>query len=149
MKISIVSRQAHEMEIHDGRFQKPKSYEVGMQISRGVHTEVPQEDAERGAEKMSWRGISLIGGTEGESDRGRSSGVRSRAYDDRDTAEVFGVAGSRVYQGQECDPLGTGVRGEEAQLCGEAILGKKVLRFQGWPRRNGDPGVNQESGARR
>lgn len=133
MKIPIVSRQAHERENHDGRFQKPKSYEVGMQISRGVHTEVPQEDAVRGAEKISWRGISPTGGTEGESDRGRSSGVRSRAYDDRDTAEAFGIAGSRVYQGQECDPLGAGVRGEEAQFCGAALLGKRVLRFDGWP----------------
>ena len=44
MKIPIVSRQAHEREIHDGRFQKPKSYEVGMQISRGgvLQTQPPE-----------------------------------------------------------------------------------------------------------
>ena len=33
-----VSRQAHDQEKHDGRFGKPKPHEVGVQISRGVHS---------------------------------------------------------------------------------------------------------------
>jgi hypothetical protein len=40
-----VRRQAHEKEFRDGRDGKPKPYEVGVQIPRGVHPEVPQKDA--------------------------------------------------------------------------------------------------------
>ena len=36
--------------------------------------------------------------------------VRSCAHDDLDTAEVCGVAGGGVHQGQERDPPGAGVR---------------------------------------
>src|SRR5205807_9646457 len=39
----------------------------------------------------------------------RASAARSRAHDDRDTAEVRGVAGDWVYQGEERDSPGTGV----------------------------------------
>src|SRR5271166_1578968 len=36
-----VSRQAHAEEVCDGRKQKPKPYEVGVQISCGVYSQVP------------------------------------------------------------------------------------------------------------
>jgi hypothetical protein len=37
-----VSRQAHEKEIsHDGRIREFKPYEVGVQISRGIHPKMP------------------------------------------------------------------------------------------------------------
>ena len=42
-KLDAVSRQAHGEEIRDGREQKPKPYEVGVQISCGVHPQVPPE----------------------------------------------------------------------------------------------------------
>ena len=43
-----MSRQAHEKEFRDGRNGKPKPYEVGVQISCGVHPQVPQKDVIRG-----------------------------------------------------------------------------------------------------
>ena len=56
--------------LNDGQVRKPKSYEVGMQISRSVHTEVPEEDVIRRTEKASWRGVSPIGRAEGMPNRG-------------------------------------------------------------------------------
>jgi hypothetical protein len=41
----IVSREAHEKEIHDGRTGKPIPYEVGVQISRRIHSEMPSQGA--------------------------------------------------------------------------------------------------------
>ena len=48
-----------------------------------------------------------------------------------DSAEVRGVAGGGVHQGQERDPSGAGVRGAEAQLRRAALLGARVLRLDG------------------
>jgi len=51
------------------------------------------------------------------------------SYDDLDSTEIRGLAGGRVYQGQECDPFGPCLRREEAQLRGAAFLGQRVLRL--------------------
>ena len=37
------------------------------------------------------------------------------------------LAGSRVYQGQECDPFGPCIRGEETQFYGAALLGREGI----------------------
>jgi hypothetical protein len=36
-----------------------------------------------------------------------------RSHDDFDSAEICGLTGGRVYQGQERDPFGPGIRREE------------------------------------
>src|SRR5271157_4939772 len=102
--------------------------EVGVQIPCGVHPEVPQKDAVRGTETARGRGVPQVGGAERESHRRRAPDARSRAQDDCDSAEVCGVASDWVYQGQERDSLGAGVRGEEEKLCGSAFLGARALR---------------------
>ena len=50
---------------------------------------------------------------------------------DFDPAEICGFAGDRVYQGKECDPFGSGVRREEAQLRRAALLGQRLLCIHG------------------
>jgi putative transposase len=40
---------------------------------------------------------------------------------DRVHTEMCGVAGRRVHQGKERDPLGLGLRGAQTQLCGAAF----------------------------
>ncbi len=52
-------------------------------------------------------------------------------------------------KGQERDPPGAGVRGEEEELCGPALLGARVLRVHGGPGRDGDPRVHPEAGSKR
>jgi len=58
-------------------------------------------------------------------------GPRSRAHDDRDSAEVRGVASDWFYQGEERDSPGAGVWGEEEELRRSAFLGARVLRVHG------------------
>src|SRR5262245_7742805 len=70
------------------------------------------------------------------------------SHDDLDPTEVCGFAGDRLYQGQECDPLGPCVRGEKAQFRWTALLGQRVLRLDRRSRRSRDTGVHQETGRR-
>jgi Transposase IS200 like len=62
--------------------------------------------------------------------------------------KICGLAGGRVYQGQECDPSGPCIRREETQFCGAALLGPRVLRLDRRPRRSGDTRIHQKPGAR-
>src|SRR6266849_5732953 len=82
--------------------------------------QVSQKDALRGTEKAPRRGLPEAGDAKGKSNRRRPSYAGSRSHDDLDPPEICGLAGGRVYQGQECDPFGPGLRGEEAQFCGPA-----------------------------
>lgn len=68
VKLDSVSRQAHAEEFHDGRQGKFKPHQVAVKISRGVHSEVPEEDPVPAAEALSRRGISEVGTAKGESD---------------------------------------------------------------------------------
>ena len=52
-------------------------------------------------------------------------------HDDLDPAQVRGVGGDWVYQRQECDPLGAGVRRAQAEFCGSALLGARIHGFHG------------------
>src|SRR3984893_11386719 len=65
-----------------------------------------------------------------------------------DSTKIRGLAGGRINQGEECDPFGPCLWGEEAQLCRAALLGQRVLRLNGRSRRSRDTGVHQEAGAR-
>src|ERR1700730_2283208 len=96
-----------------------------------VHSQVPQKDAVWGTAAALGRGVPQAGRAEGKSNRRRSPAARSRAHDDRDSAEVCGVASDWVYQGEERDPPGAGVWGEEEELRGPAFLGARVLRVHG------------------
>ena len=93
MKLDSVSRQAHAEEFHGERSRKPKSHEMAVQVSRGVHPEMPQKDAVQAAEALSGGGVPRAGSAEGEPDRGGTSDSGPRAYDDLDSAEICGVAG--------------------------------------------------------
>jgi len=46
------------------------------------------------------------------------------------------------------DPSGAGLRGAQAQFRGSALLGPRILRLDGRPRRSGNSGLHSESGAR-
>ena len=89
------------------------------------------------------------GGAKGKPNRRRPSHAGSRSHDDLNSTEVCGLASGRVYQGQECDPFGPGLRGEKAQFRGAALLGQRVLRLDRRSRRSGDKGVHPETGTRR
>ena len=54
---------------------------------------------------------------------------RPCAHDDRDSAQVCGVASDWVYQGEERDTSGTGIWGDKEKLRGAALLGARILRI--------------------
>src|SRR5579872_5860488 len=64
--LDAVSRQAHGEEIRDGREQKPKPYEVGVQISCGVYSQIPPQGAVQGIAAALGRGIAAVGQAERE-----------------------------------------------------------------------------------
>src|SRR5712672_1285850 len=125
-----------------------KPQQVGVQISCCFHSQVPQEDAVRRAEKAPRRGVSQAGAAEGKPDRRGALDAGPRSHDDFDSAEIRGLTGGRFYQGQECHPFGPCVWREEAQLCRAALLGKRLFRLDRRSRRSRDTGVHQEPGAR-
>jgi REP element-mobilizing transposase RayT len=47
--------------------------------------------------------------------------------------QIRGIAGDWVHERKECDSLGTGVRGEKAQLRRAAFLGTRFLRLHRGP----------------
>src|SRR5467141_3978101 len=87
MKLPIVSHQAHERKLHDGRVWKPKPQQVGVQISRCVHSQVPEKDPVRGAETASRRCLPQAGAAEGKPGRRRPSHAGSRSHDDLDSTK--------------------------------------------------------------
>src|SRR5437867_333979 len=69
-----------------------------LQISRGVHPEVPTTNAVHAATAAPWRGVPQAGVAEGEPSRGRAPDVGPRSHDAGDTAQVRGVASGGVHQ---------------------------------------------------
>src|SRR5512142_654576 len=98
---------------------------MGVQIPHSFYPEASQKDAVRTAEEAPGRGVSSVGAAEGESDPRRAHDGRSRAYADVDPAEVCGVTGGGIHEGEECDSSGS-VRGEEEKLCGATFLGPRA-----------------------
>src|SRR5216683_6721095 len=88
---------------------------------------VPQKDPVWGVETASRRGLLQVGAAKGKPSRRRPSHAGSRSHDDLDSTKIRGLAGGRIYQGQECDPFGPCLWGEEAQFCRAALLGQRVL----------------------
>src|SRR5215467_13324363 len=104
---------------------------MGVQIPRRVHSQVPEKDPVCTTSTASGGGVPQAGRTKGKQDRGGAPSSGPRAHDDFHPAEIRGVAGGRVHQGQECDPLGPGIRGKEAELRRAALLGQRVLCIHG------------------
>ena len=100
---------------------------MGVQVPRRFHPQVPPQGVVCGIAVIPWGNLPPTGQTEGEPDRGRAPAARPRAHDDRHSAQVRGVAGDWVYQREECDSLGAGVRGAEEEFCGAAFLGARIL----------------------
>jgi REP-associated tyrosine transposase len=63
--------------------------------------------------------IAQVSRAEAEPDRGGAPDGGSCAHDDLDTAEVRGVAGGGIHQGQECNTSGAGLWRAEANFVGQ------------------------------
>ena len=89
---------------------------MGMQVPFGMDSQVSEERAIRGAEKVPWAKFQGPRITKGVSDSGGASEARSRAYADFDSPQVFRFAGRRVSQGEECYPNCPGVPWKEEEF---------------------------------
>ena len=130
----IVSREAHEKEIHDGRSRKPIPYEVGVQIPCSFHPEMSLQEVVPGTAAAFGGSIPTAGRAEGEQ---IEEGHLRSDYVHMMIAIPPKYAVSQVmaiYQGQERDPFGAGVRREEAEFRRSALLGTRVLCVHSGPR---------------
>jgi len=122
---------------------------MGVQISCCFYSKVPPENLVPGAATAFGRNIQTVGRAEGERDRRRASPAGSRTYDDRDSTQVRSVASDWIHKREERDTPGESVRGEEAQFCGAALLGTRVLGVHSGTGREGDSRVHTEARGRR
>ena len=106
---------------------------MGMQISCGIHPEVSAQGALQGAAAPLGSRIPVAYGAEGMPRGGRAFDAGSCAYAAECAAEVCGVAGGGLHQGQERDTPGANVWRTATQLRGAALLGEGILRFDGGP----------------
>ena len=104
---------------------------MGVPVSRSIYPEMAEENAVRQFKEGAWKGIPKVGGAKGMPNRRRALDAGPCTYADLDTAETFGIAGSGVHQGKECDSRCKGVWRAEAQFCWATLLGTRVLRVDG------------------
>ena len=107
---------------------------MGVQIPRGIYSEVSEKDVVRAFEAVPWRSFSQAGAVTAKPPAARASDAGSRTYDDCDTAEILGIAGDWLYQGQECDTSSASVWGEAAKFRWSALLGQRIFCLDGWTR---------------
>ena len=101
---------------------------MGLQIPRGLHSQVPQKNDLWRIAPTSRRGVRQAGAAEREPDRGRSSSRGSRAYVDFDSTEICGLAGGWLHQSAVPDasnnastnPRPSEARGEAGDRTGHA-----------------------------
>ena len=109
-------------------YEKSKPHRMDLQISRCLHSEMSAQGAVSRTAPTLGRGVPEARLAEGVEDRGGAFDARPRAHAAVDPAKIRGVAGRRIHQRQERDPLGPGLWGAQAQLHGIAFLGPRVLR---------------------
>ena len=103
-----------------------------MQISCGIYPEIPTKGALGFAPQAPGRTAPGVGEAQGERNRGRAPDGRPCAYADLDSAEILGIAGDGVHEGEERHPHCANLWRETPELCGAALLGAGLLGFNGW-----------------
>src|SRR5512135_3849253 len=118
---------------------------MGMQVSCGLDSEMPEEGAIWATSKRTGPRSSEVGVAERERSGRREAESGSCSRGAFDSAEVLGIASGWVYEGQECD-LGCKDNREESQFCGSELLGPRLLCLNGWSGRRGHPGICPQPG---
>ena len=122
--------------VHE-RVPDSKSYEMGMQIARGIYSDVSAHGAVWTVAQLPGRRVSGMSPTERESSRRRTLAGRSGASAAGASAHGCGGPGGRISQRQERDPHCPHVGRTRAELCGGTFLGAGGFCLDGGPRRGG------------
>src|SRR5215468_3000274 len=117
--------------LNETQHREFKTHEMGMQISRGIHPEVSQEEHLWVGEKRVRADHSGFSSAEGERSGGGAPDGRPCSHAVVDTPEAFGLRGGGVYQGQECHCDRTKDHGSGEELCGAELLGEEILLVNG------------------
>lgn len=110
----------------NARNDAPRSVQVGPSDPLPLHWGQPRGQFAEKSQKIIAR-IAVNRTQKGEPSRRSTPDARPRAHVAGDTAEVRGIAGGGVHQGEERDSSGPGVCRAQAQLCRAALLGQRVL----------------------
>src|SRR5262249_23002204 len=148
LPVHVNRAKFHGRETVHVRLSEPKPYEVGMQISRGVYSEVPAQSVVGAPTGTPGRGIPGVSAAEREPERRGTFAVRSCPYVDRYSAQVRRGTGGRVSQREECYSHCPDVWGTATEFCRGTFLGAGVFCLDGRTRREGDPGVHSAAGGR-
>jgi len=122
---------------------------MGMQVSCGVHPEVSAQGDVRVDTQRAWGDYEGVGPTQGKRGGGGASDGRPCAHDVVDPAEVFGIGGGGVHQGEEYDSDRAKIYGSEKELCRVELLGEGILRVDGGAGRGASAPVHPRAGERR
>jgi len=143
-----VNRSKFTKGDRDESIRITQAYKLGMQVSCGVYTEVPEESALWVIESRAWGGISGAGRREGKRYHRGAADAGSCAHDDLSATEVFDGASNRVHEGQECDPYCSCVCRTNKELRWAELLGKRVLGIDGGKRRGSSTSLSLGAGER-
>jgi len=122
---------------------------MGMQVSCGVHPEVSTQGDVWVDTQRTWADHAGVSTTERERGGGGASDGRSCSHDVVDPAEVFGIRGGGVHQGEECDSDCTKIYGSDEELCWVEFLGEGLLRVDGGAGRGAGAKLHQRARERR
>ena len=104
---------------------------MGMQIPRGVHSEMPEEGVVQGVAARIGDSVSAAYGATGSRDHGGAFDAGPCAHADIDSAEVLRFAGDGVHQRQERNTYCQGARWAKTELRRTAFLGARLLGIDG------------------
>ena len=105
---------------------------VGVQVSCRVYTEMSAKESVPGVKETPGAGFSGIGPTEGKLDRRRPLVFGPCTYVGEYSAEICGVAGGGVCEGEKCDSHSEELWGSISEFHGRTFLGPWILRIDGW-----------------
>ncbi len=119
---------------------------MGMQISRGVHTEVSAEGTVCAVAAGPGASLSGLGRAKGQQGGGGAFDVRPRAYAPERAAEILGVERDGVHQGQERDSHSASLCGPTEELRRSAFLRTRLLGIDGRQERGGGASIHPGAG---
>src|SRR6266511_4005657 len=98
---------------------------MGVQIPRGLHSEIPPQGLVRGAPEGPRNGLPRTSPSKGMSYRGGPSAARSCPYAIEYSAQACSGCQRGVSQGQECDAPCPHVSRPQSQFPGRELLGAR------------------------
>jgi hypothetical protein len=121
--LSVNRSKVTAQEANSGRHKEFKPYKVGMQVSCGMDTEVPEENIVCGIAEVFGFNVQRPLYAEGMPGDRRTSFARSYTHADFDTTEVFSFSGHRLSERQKRHTDSQDLHGSEKEFYRSTFLG--------------------------